>query len=136
MVRHGSCTVASCKPGRTIKISSSPTSIDTKLFLGDHASPASEPYSVHYLPTNLGHFLPYQYCHLLIFIPKRRRQVQFKEGYYHVAMSAAAPSDGGTDPEHLKDKLKHPFHGLREKFRDTKLYDLKVGLIHKKYVHQ
>jgi phospholipase D1/2 len=51
-------------------------------------------------------------------------------------MSTAAPSDGGSNPEHLKDKLKHPFHNLREKFRDTKLYDLKVGLIHKKYVSQ
>jgi phospholipase D1/2 len=50
-------------------------------------------------------------------------------------MSTAAPNDGGSNPEHLKDKLKHPFHGLREKFRDTKLYDLKVGLIHKKYVY-
>jgi phospholipase D1/2 len=47
-------------------------------------------------------------------------------------MSAAAPQDGGTNPEHLKDKLKHPFSDLREKFRDTKLYDLKVGLINKK----
>ena len=48
-------------------------------------------------------------------------------------MSAAAPQDGGSNSEHLKDKLKHPFNNLREKFRDTKLYDLKVGLIHKKY---
>lgn len=74
-------------------------------------------------------------------------------------MSASAPQDGGTNPEHLKDKLKHPFSGskssdapedgdsnhehpkdklkhpfsgLREKLRDTKLYDLKVGLINKK----
>lgn len=47
-------------------------------------------------------------------------------------MSTAAPNDGGTNSEHLKDKLKHPFHNLHEKFRDTKLYDLKVGLSHKK----
>ncbi|PMD36346.1 phospholipase D/nuclease [Hyaloscypha variabilis F] len=48
-------------------------------------------------------------------------------------MSAAAPQDGGSNSEHLKDKLKHPFNNLREKFRDTKLYDLKVGLSHKKH---
>lgn len=50
-------------------------------------------------------------------------------------MSTTAPSGGGSNPDDLKDKLKHPFHGLREKFRDTKLYDLKVGLINKKYVY-
>ncbi len=49
-------------------------------------------------------------------------------------MSTTAPADGGTNPSHLKEKMKHPFEGLREKLRDTKLYDLKVGLIHKKYV--
>jgi phospholipase D1/2 len=47
-------------------------------------------------------------------------------------MTTTGPEDGGSNPEHLKDKLKHPFHNMREKFRDTKLYDLKVGLIHKK----
>ncbi|KAG9236350.1 hypothetical protein BJ875DRAFT_456734 [Amylocarpus encephaloides] len=47
-------------------------------------------------------------------------------------MSAAAPADGGSNLEHLKDKVKHPFSGLREKLRDTRLYDLKVGLIHKR----
>lgn len=47
-------------------------------------------------------------------------------------MTTAGPSDGGSNPEGLKDKLKHPFDHMREKFRDTKLYDLKVGLIHKK----
>ncbi len=49
-------------------------------------------------------------------------------------MTTAGPKDGGTNPESLKEKLKHPFHELREKVRDTKLYDLKVGLIHKKFV--
>jgi phospholipase D1/2 len=52
-------------------------------------------------------------------------------------MTTAGPADGGSNPEHLKDKIeekiKHPFSGLREKLRDTKLYDVKVGLIHKKY---
>jgi phospholipase D1/2 len=47
-------------------------------------------------------------------------------------MSTAAPQDGASNSEHLKDKLKSPFHNMREKFRDTKLYDLKVGLINKK----
>jgi phospholipase D1/2 len=50
-------------------------------------------------------------------------------------MTAAGPSDGGANPDDLKDKAKHPFGGLREKLRDTKLYDLKVGLIHKKCVN-
>ena len=52
-------------------------------------------------------------------------------------MSTATPSDGGSNPESFKEKMKekieHPFSNMREKFRDTKLYDLKVGLIHKKY---
>ncbi|CAG8984041.1 hypothetical protein HYALB_00002982 [Hymenoscyphus albidus] len=45
---------------------------------------------------------------------------------------SAGPTEGG-DHEGLKDKLKHPFDNMREKFRDSKLYDLKVGLIHKKH---
>lgn len=49
-------------------------------------------------------------------------------------MSTAAPADGGSNPSKLKEKMKHPFENMREKFRDTKLYDLKVGLIHKKSV--
>ncbi len=49
-------------------------------------------------------------------------------------MSTAAPTDGGSNSDKLKEKIKHPFLGLREKFRDTKLYDLKVGIIHKKYI--
>jgi phospholipase D1/2 len=48
-------------------------------------------------------------------------------------MTSAGPADGDSNPEHLKDKLKHPFSGLLEKFKDTKLHDLKVGLVHKKY---
>jgi phospholipase D1/2 len=47
-------------------------------------------------------------------------------------MTTAGPSDGGSNSADLKEKAKHPFGGLREKLRDTKLYDLKVGLIHKK----
>lgn len=33
------------------------------------------------------------------------------------------------------DKLKHPFHDLKEKLKDTHLHDAKVSLIHKKYVY-
>jgi phospholipase D1/2 len=47
-------------------------------------------------------------------------------------MTTAGPSDGGSNPENLKEKIKHPFHELREKFRDSKLYDLKVGIVNKK----
>lgn len=53
-------------------------------------------------------------------------------------MSTTAPADGGTNPHRMKEKieekLKHPFHEMREKFRDTRLYDLKVSLVNKKYV--
>ncbi|TVY16616.1 Phospholipase D1 [Lachnellula arida] len=48
-------------------------------------------------------------------------------------MTAAGPADGGSNPEHLKDKLKHPFSGLREKLKDTKLHDIKVSISHKKH---
>ena len=59
---------------------------------------------------------------------------------YSVTMSNAAPHDGGPNPDNLKEKAKHPFGGAfreklketGEKLRDTKLYDLKVGLSHKK----
>lgn len=53
-------------------------------------------------------------------------------------MTTAGPQDGGpggASKHSLKEKLKHPFEDLREKFRDSSLYDLKVGLIHKKYAH-
>lgn len=48
-------------------------------------------------------------------------------------MSNVAPADGGSNPQSLKDKLKHPFDHMREKFEDTKLYDVKVALSHKKW---
>ncbi|RDW69315.1 hypothetical protein BP6252_08335 [Coleophoma cylindrospora] len=52
-------------------------------------------------------------------------------------MTTAGPSDGGSNPQSFKDKMKakieHPLNDLREKLRDTKLYDLKVGLINKKH---
>jgi hypothetical protein len=49
-------------------------------------------------------------------------------------MATPGPSEGSSNTENLKDLIKNPFSGLKEKFRDTKLYDIKVGLIHKKYV--
>ncbi|KAK5135684.1 hypothetical protein LTR08_004985 [Meristemomyces frigidus] len=43
--------------------------------------------------------------------------------------------DVNTHNEHrsFKDKLKHPFPELREKLKDTHLYDAKVGAIHLKH---
>lgn len=48
-------------------------------------------------------------------------------------MTTNAPSDDGSRSEHLKDKLKHPFEHMREKFQDSKLYDVKAALSHKKH---
>ncbi|KAI0869034.1 phospholipase D/nuclease [Hypoxylon argillaceum] len=39
----------------------------------------------------------------------------------------------GGDHSSLADKLKHPFHELKDKFKDTHLHDVKVGLNHKKH---
>ena len=46
-------------------------------------------------------------------------------------MTDAGPQDGGPGGS-SKHKIKDKFNGIREKFRDSSLYDLKVGLIHKK----
>ncbi|KAG9244055.1 hypothetical protein BJ878DRAFT_422221 [Calycina marina] len=53
-------------------------------------------------------------------------------------MTTTGPSDGGSsNSKSLKDKLKNPFskgfNDMREKFRDSSLYDVKVGLINKKH---
>ncbi|TGO63102.1 hypothetical protein BCON_0015g00310 [Botryotinia convoluta] len=48
-------------------------------------------------------------------------------------MSTASPADGGSNPSKLKEKVKNPFASLREKLHDTKLHDVKVGLIQKKH---
>lgn len=42
----------------------------------------------------------------------------------------------GHDGDHANfvDKLKHPFHELKDKLKDTHLHDAKVNLNHKKYV--
>jgi hypothetical protein len=58
-------------------------------------------------------------------------------------MTSAGPSDsgpGGFGFGKLKNKLKNldsdmlknPMNDIREKFRDSSLYDVKVGLVHKK----
>lgn len=36
------------------------------------------------------------------------------------------------DHHHLADKLKHPFHELKEKLHNTHLHDVKVYLHHEK----
>lgn len=47
-------------------------------------------------------------------------------------MSQSDAQDG--DHSDLADKLKHPFQELKDKLRDTHLHDIKISLIHKKYV--
>lgn len=39
-----------------------------------------------------------------------------------------------NDDQSMKEKLKHPFHELREKLEGTHLQNLKIGLTHQKYV--
>ncbi|OTB01078.1 hypothetical protein M426DRAFT_323732 [Hypoxylon sp. CI-4A] len=45
-------------------------------------------------------------------------------------MTSSHNQDGDRD---LGDKLKHPFHELKEKLKDTHLHDAKISLIHKKH---
>lgn len=45
-----------------------------------------------------------------------------------------AKHDDSDDDLSLKDKIKHPFHELKEKLEGTHLHNLKVGLTHKKCV--
>lgn len=40
----------------------------------------------------------------------------------------------GEEEKSTGDKLKHPFHELKEKLEGTHLHNFKVGLIHQKYV--
>lgn len=42
--------------------------------------------------------------------------------------------DGVHGHSDFADKLRHPFHELKEKLKDTHLHDAKVSLINKKYV--
>ncbi|KAL1305379.1 hypothetical protein AAFC00_002273 [Neodothiora populina] len=52
----------------------------------------------------------------------------------HVDSGSAAPGPSGGEPTRgFAEKLKHPFPELREKLKDTHLYDLKVGAIHMKH---
>jgi phospholipase D1/2 len=41
-------------------------------------------------------------------------------------------TDGSSHHTSLGEKLKHPFHELKEKLHNTHLHDAKVSLIHKK----
>ncbi|KAI9741467.1 MAG: hypothetical protein M1818_004273 [Claussenomyces sp. TS43310] len=43
-------------------------------------------------------------------------------------MTTSAPQDGGANPEHLKEKLRHPFADLRQKLHDSSLHDMKATL--------
>lgn len=43
-----------------------------------------------------------------------------------------AKHDGHDDDHSLKEKIKHPFHDLKQKLEGTHLHNLKVGLTHKK----
>jgi phospholipase D1/2 len=50
---------------------------------------------------------------------------------------AHVPEHNGENPgEHhgLADKLKHPFHELKDMLKNTSLHDTKVALNHKKSV--
>lgn len=48
--------------------------------------------------------------------------------------SNAAPGPtGGDEKRSFADRLKHPFPELRDKLKDTHLYDLKVGAVHMKH---
>ncbi|KAI0889509.1 phospholipase D/nuclease [Annulohypoxylon maeteangense] len=48
-------------------------------------------------------------------------------------MSGSHEHDGQHEHSDFVEKLKHPFHDLKEKLKDTHLYDAKVSLIHKKH---
>lgn len=53
-------------------------------------------------------------------------------------MASSHGHNGENEHSDFSDKLKHPFHELKEKLKDThlheELHDAKVSLIHKKYV--
>ena len=46
---------------------------------------------------------------------------------------ASEESPDSSEHHSLMDKIKHPFPELREKLKDTHLYDLKVKAIHAKH---
>jgi phospholipase D1/2 len=52
---------------------------------------------------------------------------------YPLSAPTMAATPSGTEPHGLKGKLTHPFPHLREKLKDTHLYDLKVKANHLKH---
>ncbi|KAI1099665.1 phospholipase D/nuclease [Jackrogersella minutella] len=48
-------------------------------------------------------------------------------------MSDSHEQNGQHEHSDFVDRLKHPFHDLKEKLKDTHLHDAKVNLIHKKH---
>ncbi|KAK2614828.1 hypothetical protein N8I77_001626 [Diaporthe amygdali] len=51
----------------------------------------------------------------------------------HHAQGNGAKHGDHDDDHSLKEKIKHPFHELKEKLEGTHLHNLKVGLTHKKH---
>lgn len=49
-------------------------------------------------------------------------------------MAGSHENSGGRGHSDISDKLRNPFHELKEKLKDTHLHDAKIGLIHQKYV--
>ena len=64
---------------------------------------------------------------LLPFVPQ-----EFAEQPY--CLTAAMTTDHDEGHSSLGDKLRQPFHELKEKLDSTHLQDAKVRLIHKKFV--
>ena len=75
-----------------------------------------------------------RHCHIYLSVLHTLRYIHTHITHQRpsINMSAAAPADGGSNPSSLKEKMKNPFASLREKLHDTKLHDVKVGLIQKK----
>ncbi|KAI2773967.1 phospholipase D/nuclease [Daldinia loculata] len=48
-------------------------------------------------------------------------------------MAGSHENSGGRGHSDISDKLRNPFHELKEKLKDTHLHDAKIGLIHQKH---
>ncbi|KAI1653522.1 phospholipase D/nuclease [Daldinia decipiens] len=48
-------------------------------------------------------------------------------------MAGSHENSGGQDHSDISDKLRHPFHELKERLKDTHLHDAKIGIIHQKH---
>ncbi|KAF3066559.1 Phospholipase D1 [Daldinia childiae] len=48
-------------------------------------------------------------------------------------MAGSHENSGGNGHSDISDKLRHPFHELKEKLKDTHLHDAKIGIIHQKH---